>query len=134
MGETSNYKLYVTDDATERFQDWRRQMNGPDSSNMTKIDTALSEKADKSRTVEAVLSAAQWTGDAAPFQQTVAVAGMTADQNGTISLAHGATDAQVEAAKDATLSVTGQAEGTITVSAGHTKPTIDLPVVVVLID
>lgn len=41
MSETSNYKLYITDDNTERFLDWRNKMNGVSDSNMTKIDTIL---------------------------------------------------------------------------------------------
>lgn len=46
MSETKNYKLHLTDDSSERFLDWRNEMNGVEDSNMVKIDTALGEKAD----------------------------------------------------------------------------------------
>lgn len=49
MSETMNYKLYVTDDSSERFQDWRRRMGGVESdSNMVIIDQVLGQKADNS--------------------------------------------------------------------------------------
>lgn len=41
MGETANYKLYVEDDNSTKFIDWRTKMNGSENSNMTKIDEAL---------------------------------------------------------------------------------------------
>lgn len=43
MSETTNYKLYVSDDDSERFIDWRKKLNGENDSNMHKIDEALSE-------------------------------------------------------------------------------------------
>ena len=38
MSETTNYGLYISDDNTERFIDWRGKINGEADSNMTKID------------------------------------------------------------------------------------------------
>ena len=46
MSETTNYGLYLEDDASAKFQTWRQKMNGSGQSNMVKIDTALGEKAD----------------------------------------------------------------------------------------
>ena len=40
---TTNYNLYLEDDSTTRFLDWRQKMNGSGDSNMVKIDTALAE-------------------------------------------------------------------------------------------
>ena len=45
---TTNYNLYLEDDSTTRFLDWRKKMNGTDNSNMVKIDAALGEKANSS--------------------------------------------------------------------------------------
>lgn len=47
MAQTEHYKLYVEDSGETTFQEWRRAMNGPDDSNMTKIEDALLEKQDK---------------------------------------------------------------------------------------
>lgn len=49
MAETENYGLYVTDEDTDRFIDWRKRLSGETDSNMVKIDQALHEKANKQR-------------------------------------------------------------------------------------
>lgn len=67
MSETLNYHLYVTDDETERFVDWRSKMNGVVNSNMTKIDKALTEKANISTSINSVLSTALWEGTQSPY-------------------------------------------------------------------
>lgn len=41
MAETSNYKLFLTDDSSINFKDWREKINGQSDSNMIKIDTAI---------------------------------------------------------------------------------------------
>lgn len=67
MSETLNYHLYITDDETERFVDWRSKMNGVADSNMTKIDKALTGKADVSTSIDSVLSTALWEGTQSPY-------------------------------------------------------------------
>ena len=99
---------------------------------MIKIDTALSEKADSSVAVTGTLTASAWSGVNSPYTQTIAVEGLGASQNGSISLAHNATTAQREAAREALLSVVGQAEGSITVVADGEMPDVDIPVLIVL--
>lgn len=86
----------------------------------------------KSTAIAATLTAAGWAGSG-PFTQTLSVTGLAADGNGSIGLAQTATAAQREAARDAMLSVTAQAAGTLTVTADGDKPTVDIPVSVVLI-
>lgn len=133
MSETSNYHLYVTDDDTERFWDWRNKMNGVANSNMTKIDTVLSEKADSSTAVSGVLSAAQWEGEQAPYSYRLSVAGMGAEQNGNIAIASTATAAQKESARKALLSILSQEENTLVIAADGAKPAEDIPVTIILI-
>ena len=41
MAYTTNYNLFVTDDASTTFKTWREAMNATSNSNMTKIDAAL---------------------------------------------------------------------------------------------
>ena len=133
MSRTKNYGLYLTDDSSTRFLDWRNQMNGVEDSNMTKIDAALGEKADSSVTIEASLSAAGWTGDAAPYTQDIQVDQMTAEHNGTIAVSHSATSEQRAEAREAIMSITAQTDGKLTVSADGRVPTIDIPITIVLL-
>lgn len=133
MSETTNYKLHLTEDSNERFQDWRNAMNGPDDSNMVKIDTALGEKADSSVPVTAVLLATAWAGINPPFTQTLIVDGLTALQNGVISVAHNATMEQREIAREAMLSVIGQEEGKLLIAADGEMPERDIPVYIILL-
>lgn len=83
--------------------------------------------------VDAVLTAAGWSGDAAPYAQTVAVAGLAPGAIGGIGLAQGATAEQRTAAWSAMLSVTGQTAGSVTVTADGERPAVDLPAVVTIL-
>lgn len=130
---TVNYGLYITDDSSERFLEWRTKMNGTENSNMVKIDTALGEKANSSVLVSATLLASAWTGIDSPFTQDITVAGLTATQNGTISVAHNATFEQREMAREAMLSVVGQEDGKLTIAADGEMPDIDIPVYIILL-
>lgn len=133
MSETKNCKLHLTDDNTERFRDWRNAMNGPDNSNMIKIDNALGKKANSSVAVSAVLVSTAWAGVTPPFTQTLVVEGLTATQNGTISVAHNATAEQREIAREAMLSVIGQEEGGLLIAADGEMPERDIPVYIILL-
>lgn len=130
---TVNYGLYITDDSSERFLEWRTKMNGTESSNMVKIDTALGEKANSSVLVSVTLLASAWTGIDSPFTQDITVTGLTATQNGTISVAHNATFEQREMAREALLSVVGQEDGKLTIAADGEMPDIDIPVYIILL-
>ena len=108
-------------------------MNGSGQSNMVKIDTALGQKANNSVAVNATLLASAWTGVDAPYTQVLAISGLTASQNGTISVAHNATAEQREIAREAMLSVIGQADGTLTIAADGEMPERDIPVYIILL-
>lgn len=131
--ETTNYKLHLTDDSSERFQDWRNAMNGPTDSNMIKIDTAIGEKADKSVSIITTLSATAWSGINPPFTQVLHVEGLKAAHNGYISVAHEATAEQREIAREAMLSVTGQDDGALTIVADGEMPEFDIPVLIIIL-
>lgn len=133
MSNTPNYNLYLTDDSSTRFQDWRDKINGPVDSNMLKIDTALGEKADSSTTITATLTATAWVGTDAPYTQVIAIADLGADQNGMIAVAHSATADQRKAAREAMLSVVNQADGTLTIAADGELPELSIPVIVTLL-
>lgn len=132
MSTTTNYGLYITDDSSETFQNWRRGMNGVDDSNMIKIDNALYQKADKSKSETAILLSSAWTGESAPYTQTISVENLTAEQNGNISVSKNSTFEQREAARAAMLSVVGQQNGSLTIAADGDKPETDIPVDIIL--
>lgn len=133
MSETTNYKLHLTDDSSEKFLDWRNKMNGTEDSNMIKIDTALGEKANSSVAIYATLLASAWVGVNAPFTQELSVEGLTATQNGVIDVAHDATATQREIAREAMLSVIGQADCSLTIAADGEMPEFDIPVYIILL-
>lgn len=133
MNETTNYKLHLTEDSTEKFQEWREKMNGTTDSNMIKIDNALGEKANSSVAIYTTLLASAWVGVNAPFTQELSVEGLTASQNGVIDVAHDATATQREIAREAMLSVVGQADGTLTIAADGEMPEFDIPVYIILL-
>lgn len=134
MSETTNYQLHLTDDASERFKDWREKINGTVNSNMVKIDAALGEKANKSTYLNTVLLASAWTGVEPPFVQVLQVEGLGEAQNGRIGLAHSATAEQREIAREAMLAITGQGDGTLTIVADGEMPEFDLPVTIIMND
>ncbi len=133
MSGTTNYDLHLTDDSTEKFREWRRAMNGPDNSNMVKIDNILGMKADSSVCISCTLLASAWAGLDSPFVQTLYVDGLGQSQNGTINVAQNATFEQRKMAREAMLSVTGQADGELIISADGEMPDIDIPVQIILI-
>jgi len=134
MSETTkNYGLYLTNDSSERFSDWREQMNGTKDSNMMKIDAALGEKANSSVMVTTALLASAWNGVDAPYTQELSVEGLLKDTNGIINVAHDATVTQREVARAAMLGVSGQEDGKLIVIADGELPETDIPVYIILI-
>ncbi|MEL4862183.1 hypothetical protein AAEU42_13120 [Pseudoflavonifractor phocaeensis] len=85
-----------------------------------------------SQSVNVTLTAAGWSGSG-PFTQTVSVSGLSADKNGSIGLAQSATAEQRAAARDAMISITGQTDGSLIVTADGEKPTVNLPAIVTLL-
>lgn len=133
MSRTENYNLFITDDGNTRFQDWRDAMSGESNSNMVKIDTALGDKANHSVSVSGILLSSAWSGIDSPFTQDIAVANLTENQNGTISVAQSATAEQRDMARCAMLSIVGQGDGTLTIAADGEMPDVDIPVTIILL-
>lgn len=89
-------------------------------------------KSTNTHSLTATLVAASWTGASAPFSQDVTVAGITADSIATVALAMNATSAEITVAQKASLLATAQTTNTITVKAYGTKPTINVPIQIVI--
>lgn len=133
MQQTTNYHLALTDDETMPFLEWRNQIDGTVGSNMIKIDNALAQKADSSKSVNAVLSASEWAGNEAPYTQAVSIPNLSESQNGIISVSQSVTPEQMDAACEARLYITGQSDGEIIVSANGGKPECDIPITLIII-
>ena len=135
MSQTEKYGLYVTESNEDpTFLELRKQLCGNVNSNMTKIEAALNAKADNSTSITGVLLASAWAGADSPFTQELTVEGLNAAQNGTISVSHDATIVQRGAARNALLSVTGQTDGALIITADGELPEVDIPIVVILLD
>ena len=84
-------------------------------------------------TVTAKATAAGWTGEAAPYAQVIAVAGMTQACSAVVGLADTATQEQRKACREAMISPAAQAAGSVTLVADGRKPEVDLPVVIMIL-
>lgn len=89
----------------------------------------VQDKADKSASKTATLTAAGWSNGV----QTLAVSGVTASANGSLRIAQSATDEQFAAWGAAQPRVTAQAAGSLTVKAVGAVPAVDIPVEVVMV-
>lgn len=84
----------------------------------------------KAKEHTATLTVAGWTGDDAPYTQTVTVTGLAADTHLIVGLAPTVTAEEMEAAAAAMLLATAQAAGSITISAFGDKPVSELPILI----
>ncbi len=100
---------------------------------LDEVKLQLAEKANPSVIRNVILPAAGWTGTSAPFTNTVNVAGVNANNNIYVAIGSGASTAQYTAAADAQLHCSGQGAGSITMRAFDTKPTVDIPISVLIL-
>lgn len=96
--------------------------------NISSFDDRFNEKINSN---EITLSASGWSGETAPYTQTV-TAYVGPYENGLITMAKNATDEQYLAAAKAKIRVDSQpGSGNLTLKATGEKPNINIPVVVV---
>lgn len=86
-----------------------------------------------SHAISAIVRASNWSGDKAPYSQTVAVDQITADTNAIVGLSASATADERRVCRNACLSPTSQAAGSITLIAEGRKPEKDIPIVVIIL-
>ena len=86
----------------------------------------------KSTIVSAALSANNWSGDSAPYTYTFSISGVTTSSNQELLPALNITSEQLTALQAANIQDGGQTADTIVLKAFGDKPTIDLPIRVIL--
>ena len=96
------------------------------------IATKGTDYAGTSKTVTATLLAASWTGTSAPYTYTLTVTGVTANSNQELLPALTITEEQLTALQAANIQDGGQAANSVTLTAFGDKPTIDLPIRVIV--
>ena len=85
-----------------------------------------------STTTEATLSAASWSGDSAPYTYTLTVNGVTDTSTQEIVFATSINLEQLTAGQNANIQDGGQSANTIVLKAWGEKPTVDLPIRVIM--
>ena len=94
--------------------------------------TKGTDYAGTSETVTATLLASNWTGSSVPYTYTLAVTGVTANSNQELLPALNITEEQLTALQAANIQDGGQSADTIILKAFGDKPTIDLPIRVIV--
>lgn len=90
------------------------------------------DSATRKQTVSATLTSTGWTGSSSPYTQVVSVAGVTATSINDILPALNITASQLTALQAANIQDGGQAAGKITLKAFGTKPTVSIPIRVMI--
>ena len=103
-----------------------------DSSFVTQTTLNTTIATTKSKTVSATLFASNWTGASASYTYTLAVTGVTATSNQELLPSLTITEEQLTALQAANIQDGGQAANSVTLTAFGDKPTIDLPIRVIV--
>ena len=103
-----------------------------DSSFVTQTTLNTTIATTKSKTVSATLFASNWTGASAPYTYTLPVTGVTATSNQELLPALNITEEQLTALQSANIQDGGQAANSVTLTAFGDKPTINLPIRVIV--
>lgn len=93
---------------------------------------ALNTKADKSKLQEIILLSSGWEGDEAPYIYTLAVTGVTATSIQEILPSLNITRSELSELQAANIQDAGQSAGIMTLKAFNVKPSIDIPVRIIL--
>ena len=98
----------------------------------TAHSSLFNSKANKCFALTGTLLASGWS-TTAPYSQVITINGVTADTNGVIGVADTATRSQYEVAAAANLRKIAQGANTITVMAYGEKPTINIPIEIIVL-
>ena len=100
------------------------------ASNITKLNSNLSEVKDAS--FDITMNADGWTGESSPYSYTISNSKILATSNIDISPRIGCTNAQILAFSEGGFGPGSLAAGSVTIACYGKKPTVDLPVTVIV--
>lgn len=83
--------------------------------------------------VNVSVAASSWNGSSAPYTATVSVSGVTASNNIVVGIRSTATASQYEAFADGQIICSAQASGSITLKAFGDKPSVSVPISVLIL-
>lgn len=96
------------------------------------LNSAMNNKANKSTELSLTLSASSWIGSSAPYTYALTATGVTLTSNQELLPTTGITQTQLDALQSANIQDAGQSTDTINLKAFGTKPTVDIPIRVIL--
>ena len=131
----NNIKGQLDEDAATKLAFEIEELKEKDNELIDKIgenSESLKTKANKSASKDYTLLASAWNGDTQPYACTLSVEGVTDSNNVELIVASTVTLVQVEAFQNAMIITGTQAIGSITLKAFGEKPSIDLPIVVIV--
>jgi hypothetical protein len=117
---------------------WRKMWNSANDGSGSGLDADLLDGMDssafskKSTSTNITLLTATWSGSSAPYSYTVTVTGVTATNNIELVPQSSLTTAQATALANAQILTGTQTTNSITMKAYGTKPSIDLPITVII--
>lgn len=113
------------------------QINGvPLSGNKTSKQIGVQDAGDyaeESTSIYKLISKDGWTGESTPYTQEISAEGVRVDNNIIVGLDSTATTEQMDESSSAKVWVTNQSENSITVSALSRKPSIDIPIRIIIV-
>ena len=109
-----------------------RTVNGKALSSNVTLSASDVNASSKSTIVSAALSANNWSGDSAPYTYTLSISDVTTTSNQELLPALNITEEELTALQAANIQDGGQTADTIVLKAFGDKPTIDLPIRVIL--
>ena len=124
-------EVQATDDAPAAAKE-SKLVVGPSSAWVRGVNILESGSQGVSRSVDVTLAASGWEGSSAPYTQRIFVSGLMVGQDGVIGPGQSASDAQATAIEDACMRISAQDASTLTITAKGAKPSIDLPVQILL--
>lgn len=117
----------------EWFDNFKGVLEGDVATNLANQIAELDDtKADKSAIQDYTLLSANWVGDSAPFTYSATVTGVTATSLQEVFPSSSATTEQFTAWQGASVADGGQADNTLVLKAYGKKPTVDIPVKIVV--
>ena len=129
IDENKYYNITDEEDFSNIIQDNFISTNTSYSSQ--KIEKSFSKK---NIIIKTTLSASKWTGTSAPFSYTLNVTGVTDSNIVEINYAANASEDAIKAYQGAGLRDGGQSTDKLIILAATKKPTIDIPIIVIISD